>query len=132
MSEQILPSTNKPTWQEIAATKRASLRAFIPTEWLLPKHLSLSVEEGGPRDVRGIPKESGILDDEELRITEMHVEELLSSLKEGKSTAVAVCRAFCKRAAIAHQLVSELLCCKRDELNKTSILVLILAGQLLD
>lgn len=57
----------------------------------------------------GVPKSCGILTSEELAITESSAVDLVSQLAAGKLTSVAVTTAFCKRAAIAHQLVSILI-----------------------
>ncbi|KAM3562049.1 hypothetical protein MY1884_002045, partial [Beauveria asiatica] len=57
----------------------------------------------------GFCKRSGIPSEKELDITESHnVSELLEALAGGKLTALEVTTAFCKRAAIAHQLLT---CC---------------------
>ena len=60
-----------------------------------------------PVDVSGIPASCGILSKEELDITnEDNVSVLLRRLHTGEVSAVQVTRAYCKRAAIAHQLVN--------------------------
>lgn len=55
------------------------------------------------------PKESGIMSEEELKITESSATDLVHQMASGKLTSVAVTTAFCKRAALAHQLVNILL-----------------------
>lgn len=53
-----------------------------------------------------IPRRSNILTPRELRITESYdVQHLLDALAAGELTALEVTVAFCKRAAIAQQLV---------------------------
>ena len=64
-------STQGTTWQEIAATKRASVRALIPTEWLIPP-AKLEEYKKSERGVLPVPRESGILSVEELTITEAY------------------------------------------------------------
>lgn len=54
----------------------------------------------------GVPKSCGILTAGELAITESSAVDLVSQLAAGKLTSVAVTTAFCKRAAIAHQLLN--------------------------
>lgn len=51
------------------------------------------------------PRQSGILTEEELSITESSATQLVRDIAAGKLTSVAVTTAFCKRAALAHQLV---------------------------
>lgn len=85
-------------WQEIAADKKARITASIPQEWRLksaPTELS----------VMAYPKESGIMNADELDITESSATDLVAKMAAGKLTSVAVTTAFCKRAALAHQLV---------------------------
>lgn len=51
------------------------------------------------------PKISGIMTDVELAITESSAVDLVTQLADGELTSIAVTTAFCKRAALAHQLV---------------------------
>jgi amidase len=88
------------TWQDVALKKRTSLADAIPQEWRL-KTLPSS---GG--SVMSVPKDSGILTADELAITESLASELVERLATGKLSSVAVTTAFCKRAALAHQVVS--------------------------
>lgn len=50
--------------------------------------------------------ECGILDQSEIEITSTDAGVLLSSLATGKLSCVAVATAFCKAAAVAHQLTN--------------------------
>jgi amidase len=86
-------------WESLATKKRSDLEASIPPEWRIKTH---------PADgsVMSFPRTSGHLALEELVITEYSATELVQKLATGKLTSVAVTRAFCKRAALAHQLVS--------------------------
>jgi hypothetical protein len=55
-------------WEQKARQKRDALADKIPSEWRLPSHL---IERGKTTDnILGIPRESGILSDDELTITE--------------------------------------------------------------
>ncbi len=86
------------TWEEIANDKKARIAASIPTEWLLK-------QKPTEDSVMDYPKKSGILGPEELAITESTATELVAQMATGKLTSVAVTTAFCKRAALAQQLV---------------------------
>jgi len=52
-----------------------------------------------------VPVESGILSPRELEITNSSAVDLASELACGRLKSVDVTLAFCKRAALAHQLV---------------------------
>ena len=57
------------------------------------------------RDATSIPKT--ILEEKEIGITENYnAEELLEKLAKGELSAEEVTKAFCRRAAVAHKLVS--------------------------
>ena len=85
-------------WEKIAADKKARIAARIPQEWRIK---SLPTEDS----VMNFPKTSGIMSPEEIAITESSATELVAQMAAGKITSVAVTTAFCKRAALAHQLV---------------------------
>ena len=85
-------------WEKIAENKKARIAATIPEEW---KIKSLPTEVS----VLDYPKKSGIMSDEELALTESSAVHLVACMATGKLTSVAVTTAFCKRAALAHQLV---------------------------
>lgn len=86
------------SWEKIAADKRARIEASIPQEWRIK---SMPTEDS----VMDFPKTSGIMTAEELTITESSATDLVAQMAAGKLTSVAVTTAFCKRAALAHQLV---------------------------
>lgn len=91
------------SWQDRAAAKRAQLHASIPSDWLLPA----SVLAAPPSDVRSIPRSSGLLTDLELQITEEdNAGVILEKIRSREWSSEQVTLAFCKRAAIAQQLVS--------------------------
>lgn len=92
----------KETWEEIGARKRAALLASIPEEWRVPAGL---LPPDSQDDVTGWPVTSGWFTAEELAITELSASELVPKLASGALKSVVVTRAFCKRAAAAHQLV---------------------------
>lgn len=95
-------STKKETWEEIGARKRAALLASIPEEWRVPPEL---LPPDSQDDVTGWPATSGWFTAEELAITELSASELVPKLASGALKSLVVTRAFCKRAAAAHQLV---------------------------
>lgn len=68
---------------------------------------SLQTESGNILD---FPRRSGLLTNDEIDITENYdAVSLLEAMASGELTSLAVTTAFCKRAAIAHQLVRHLL-----------------------
>jgi amidase len=90
------------TWEALAAKKRQDLLDSIPEEWRIPSHL---LPPESQEDVTGFPESSGWFTQEELAITNSTALELLPRLASGELNSEAVTRAFCKRAAAAHQLV---------------------------
>jgi len=92
------------TWQELCASKRAERDATIPKEWLLKE---LPSEQRA--NVMNVPYECGIMSEQELDLTELDATELLQRMAQGELKCYDVVLAFCKRAAIAQQLVRSLL-----------------------
>ncbi|RMY68068.1 hypothetical protein D0862_15018 [Hortaea werneckii] len=92
------------TWQDIAARKQRERADRIPSQWKLsPAHIPAESRT----NVLSVPRECGLLSEHELNITENHdASALVSALSSGKLKAVDVTTAFCKRAAIAHQLTN--------------------------
>ena len=98
--ESAIDST--PVWQAISASKRKERDAKIPVEWKLPAG---SVPKG-TRNLLAVPGTCGILSPREIRLTEDYDAVGLTRLiREEASSSVEIVTAFCKRAAIAHQLV---------------------------
>ncbi|KAI1362789.1 amidase [Xylaria arbuscula] len=91
------------TWEAVAAQKRQALLNSIPSEWRIPDHLLPPEDQA---DVTGFPERSGWFTQEELDITNCTALELLPKLADGSLKSETVTRAFCKRAAAAHQLVN--------------------------
>jgi amidase len=85
-------------WEQIAADKRARIDKSIPAEWKIQ-----SKPEGD--SVMDFPAKSGILSPKELEITTAPATELVAKLASGELKSVDVTLAFCKRAALAHQVV---------------------------
>lgn len=86
------------SWEKTASDKKARIAASIPLEWRLKT-------EPTEDSVMDYPKKSGIMSAAELAITESSAVDLVAQMAAGKLTSVAVTTAFCKRAALAHQLV---------------------------
>ncbi|KPI38100.1 putative amidase [Cyphellophora attinorum] len=97
------PPTMAHSWEQTAARVQAELKAKIPSEWLLPETL-LSAK---PRNVLPVFRSCGILTDRELEITEAKdATSVLEQIHSRNWSAKEVTVAFCKRAAIAQQLVN--------------------------
>ncbi|GIZ49108.1 hypothetical protein CKM354_001214700 [Cercospora kikuchii] len=93
-----------PAFEEKREKVIAELEASIPKEFWLPE----SFFENPPLDVTSIPSTCGILTPAEIIITEQYdATGLAAAIAKKELSAVAVATAFCKRAAIAHQLT----CC---------------------
>lgn len=101
-------------WQAIVTTKQEQLKALVPPEWRLPDSVLSTLKHPlgeNPNDLIAldIPRKSGILSEKELAITENYsVRQLLEALAVGQLTAEEVVLAYCKRSAIAQELVSEM------------------------
>jgi len=91
-------------WQKIAGEKRDSVNGAIPKAWRLSKIPSKEEQ----RDVTGKYIQQ-FLSAEEIEITETDAVDIAAKTTSGQWKAVDVAKAFCHRAALAHQLVS----CKR-------------------
>lgn len=89
------------TWEERAADKRNRIDDSIPREWRIQ---NLPTDDS----VFDFPERSGLLSNQELAITQSSASDLVKKLAQGELKAVDVTIAFCKRAALAHQLVN---CC---------------------
>lgn len=89
-------------WEAIATRKRIERHSRIPSAWILrspPPPTTL--------DVRSVPNTCGILSPSELSITQSNdATSLAAALRTRTLTATAVTIAFCKRAAVAHQVTN--------------------------
>ncbi|KAI9712711.1 MAG: Acetamidase [Bogoriella megaspora] len=88
-------------WKAIAKQKRDSIFASIPSEW----HISSVPSVKEQRDVTGQFIQQ-YLSGREIEITETDAVDIGKKTKTGQWTAVEVTKAFCHRAALAHQLVN--------------------------
>ncbi|KAE8356021.1 Acetamidase [Aspergillus coremiiformis] len=85
-------------WESAAADKRARLQKSIPEEWKIKSPI-----EGPAIDV---PDQLSVLSPSEMKITNSSAMELVVQLANGTLKSVDVTLAFCKRAALAYQLVN--------------------------
>ncbi|KAM5369938.1 hypothetical protein ACJZ2D_008737 [Fusarium nematophilum] len=75
----------------------------VPEDLLLPDFIF----ENPPKTVTAIPRECGLLSQDEIQITESYdATALAAAIASKKLSAVAVATAFSKRAIVAHQLTS--------------------------
>lgn len=88
-------------YKEIAAIAQKRREDAIPKELLLP----IDVMNQLPRNLTTVPRSSGHFSARELEIIETSAEEILQKIKARHWTSVQVTQAFCKAAAVAHQLV---------------------------
>ncbi|UJO18965.1 Putative amidase [Fulvia fulva] len=90
-------------WKEIAKKAQQKVIDDIPLEWRVPTN---RLPGHDVRDVTGFPAKSGLLSEQDLEITDSYATEIVAKLAKGVWKAEDVTRAFCKRAAIAHQLTN--------------------------
>ena len=89
-------------YRSIAAEKQRQRQEKIPKEWLIDAQ-----KYGEATNLLQVPVACGILDEVERQITsDYDATALLEKIRGGVWSAEQVTVAFCKRAAIAHQLVS--------------------------
>ena len=88
-------------WSARGEAKRQSILNAIPEIWRLKGPIPSAVEQ---RDVTGTYIQQ-FLSDREIEITESDAVDIAAETTSGRWSAVEVTKAFCHRAAIAHQLV---------------------------
>ena len=89
-------------WEITGAKKRTERERQIPEMWRLPESMKTSES-----NVLNVPNNCGILTPEEISITsDYDALDIVQLTKTGKFSAEAITIAFCKRAAIAEQLVT--------------------------
>lgn len=92
-------------WQDIAVAKKAEQASRIPAEWKLSDKALKAAET--TVDLRPIAASCGILTEKEVEITEKYdATDLAAEIAKGTYSAVEVTTAYCKRAAVAQQLLS--------------------------
>ena len=92
-------------WAVEAQICKDILDKSIQKQWLLPEDLLPSPEQ---TNVLHVPRESGMLTETELQITETDATGLVEAMAKGAWTAEEVTIAFLKRATIGHQLAGPL------------------------
>jgi amidase len=88
-------------WQKTAKDKADQVLSLIPKEWRISDIPSAEEQ----RDVTGAYIQQ-FLDKKEIEITETDAVGVVEKTTSGQWSAVEVAKAFCHRAAIAHQLVN--------------------------
>lgn len=103
MASEATPSN----WQDLVAAKRRECEQKIPHDWILSPD-QLAFVQATPRVLEiDLPRRSGLLSEVELDLTENYTaSQLLVKLTSGQVSSLDVTAAFCKRAAIAQQVVS--------------------------
>lgn len=91
------------SWQDISAEAKQAVLDSIPEAWRIPKH---NLPSDSQLDVTGFPAQCGLLSQLELEITDSFAVEIVKNVADGEWKAEDVTRAFCKRAAVAHQVVN--------------------------
>ncbi|KAE8138907.1 amidase signature domain-containing protein [Aspergillus pseudotamarii] len=105
-------SREESSWQHRVEQKRQRCANKIPAEWRIPDELMASLhaplaDHKNNLIRNNIIRQSGIMTQHELQITEEYtVPDLLAALANGRLSSVEVTLAYCKRAAMAQQLVS--------------------------
>lgn len=94
---------NQNTWEDISQRKRAERQSKIPKEWLLPDSITSSTAS----PISLLQSNNFLSQDEEYLTSAKHdATSLLQKLATSEITSTALATAFCKRAAIAHQLTN--------------------------
>ena len=91
------PKAAKMGWEEVSRSKQAARDALIPKAWRIPPTDALNVMD--------VPRTCGVLSAKDLEMTELNAVQLVEQMVAGKLTSYEVTLAFCKRAAVAQQLV---------------------------
>ncbi|RSM05039.1 hypothetical protein CEP52_006546 [Fusarium oligoseptatum] len=92
---------HESSWEVRAAAKREAIMAKIPQPWrLAPEDLERAAQQ---RDLTG-SFIRGFLDKQTISITSMDSLPILELISSGKLSATEVTTAFCKTAAVAHQI----------------------------
>ncbi|KAI0396299.1 amidase [Xylariaceae sp. FL0594] len=96
-----MAAASEGTWQDKAAAKRASILAAIPERWRLS---GADIERAsGQRQLAGAFTQQ-FLEPTERFIVSMDSVPIVDAIREGKLSSLEVATAFCKAAAIAHQV----------------------------
>ena len=98
-------------YKTVSQEKLSANAAKIPKEWQLPSKYVENVNANSDLNVLDIPRTCGILNEKEIDITENYdATALLEKMAAKQLSSYDVVLAFCKRAAIAQQLVRHGFC----------------------
>ena len=98
----LMISQNISQWEELCVRKRAAIKAKIPKHWLLNTSI---IDEGKKRrQIAGAFIED-LLPPDVLRITLDNCFGLTEKIRDKSLTAFQVVEAFCRRTAVAQQIV---------------------------
>lgn len=96
-------------WQQLIQQKRAARESLIPEEWKLPSHITTKVSPDSTHSAFDLLDEAALLTDRERDITESNTAtSLVAKIAAGELSSYDVAVAFCKRAAVVHQLTNSL------------------------
>ncbi|KAJ5788455.1 hypothetical protein N7457_003445 [Penicillium paradoxum] len=90
-------------WEAQAQRGKDILTNSIPKQWLLPVERLPPVSQ---KSVVDFPRQSGLLSERELTITDMSATALVAEMGKGKLSSEEVVVAFLKRAVLGHQLLN--------------------------
>ncbi|KAJ5791464.1 uncharacterized protein N7518_008475 [Penicillium psychrosexuale] len=90
-------------WEIQAQRGRDILNNSIPKQWLLPVD---RLPPASQKSVIDFPRQSGLLNERELVITDMSATALVTEMGNGTMSAEEVVTAFLKRAVLGHQLLN--------------------------
>lgn len=103
---------SQPDWQALIQAKRAERDSRIPAEWRLDSSITSQAHRDNPISAFDLLDQTNIMTKRERGITEKYdATSLLAKLASGALSSFEVTMAFCKRAAIAQQLVSRMCLC---------------------
>jgi amidase len=96
-------------WEELIEKKRARRDALIPEDWRLPTAITSKVSQDSTASAFDLLSEAALLTEREIDITENYTAtSITAKIATGELSSYDVAAAFCKRAAIVHQLVRSL------------------------
>ncbi|OQE39199.1 hypothetical protein PENCOP_c007G07661 [Penicillium coprophilum] len=90
-------------WQTQAQRGKDTLNNSIPRQWLLPIDRLPPLSQ---KNVVDFPRQSGLLSEREMDITDMSATALVKEMGNGRLSAEEVVVAFLKRAVLGHQLLN--------------------------
>ncbi|KAI1612945.1 amidase [Exophiala viscosa] len=94
-------------WRGLVAKKRAEVAKELPEEWRLSKDVLDTINANADIAVLDVPAKCGLLTAKELEITEKYdAVDLVAKMSAKELSSSEVTLAFCKRAAVAHQVTN--------------------------